>query len=291
MSMAQQINLYDSALQKQRDWLSLANVTAAGVLLLLAIAVLGAMTRHEVPSLIAQTAAGDTQLKTLRDQLAALSQQVASRKPDVRLEQELGTAQLVLSLRKEVLAVLQQRLGPDSASFAEYLRGFGRQSMSGLWLTAFNFDAASSSIEIHGRTIDPALVPEYIRRLGKEPAFQGRSFAALKLVEGKLDRVPNLSSTRPVTNAQPSSTNLHPAADAVLAAANKGMPAGALLSTASGLLHSQSAPSTQPTPLVRQHERIPENQKAPFHEFVLIPVQSVEVDATGKAVMSAGGER
>jgi hypothetical protein len=54
-------------------------------------------------------------------------------------------------------------------------------------LTAFAYDAASGSMEIHGRTVDPALLPEYIRRLNKEPAFRGRAFAALKLAAGKLE--------------------------------------------------------------------------------------------------------
>jgi len=165
---------------------------------------LGALTRHEVPALTAQTAANDAQLKAAREQITVLGQQVAGRKPDPRLEQELGAARLLLAARGEVLTTLQQRLGPHAGSYAEYLRGFSRQSVAGLWLTAFNFDG-SGGMEIQGRTVDPALLPEYIRRLGKEQAFQGRTFAALKLDEGKLE---------PVVSAPPPPTATAPAAKA-----------------------------------------------------------------------------
>lgn len=184
--MSQQINLFDPALQKQRDWLALANVATGGALLLLAVAALGALTRHEVPTLSAQTAANDAQLKAARAQLAVLGQQVAGRKPDPRLEQELGAARLLLGARGTVLTTLQQRLGPDAGSYAEYLRGFSRQSLAGLWLTEFSF-AVGGGMEIRGRTVDPALLPEYIRQLGRERAFQGHTFAALQLGEGKPD--------------------------------------------------------------------------------------------------------
>jgi hypothetical protein len=53
-------------------------------------------------------------------------------------------------------------------------------------------------MEIRGRTIDPALLPEYIQRMNKEPAFQGRAFSALKLAEGKIDVAPG---TPAVANA------------------------------------------------------------------------------------------
>lgn len=188
--MSQQINLYDPTLLKQRDLLALGNVALAGVLLLAAVLALGMLARHEVPALTAQTAANDAQLQAARAQITLLGQQLAGRKPDPRLEQELGAARLLLGARGEVLTTLQQRLGPHAGSYAEYLRGFSRQSVAGLWLTAFDFDG-SGGMEIHGRTVDPALLPEYIRRLGREQAFQGRTFAALKLDEGKLDPVVN----------------------------------------------------------------------------------------------------
>jgi hypothetical protein len=198
VTVAQQLNLFDPALLRKRDWLALANVVMLALLLLVAVAVAATVVRRDVPSLTAQVATNENQLKLMREQVIVLGQRVANRKPDQRLENELSENRLLLDARNAVLTALRQRMDPSAGSFAEYLRGFARQSVSGLWLTGIAVDAASHGMEIRGRTIDPALLPEYIQRMNKEPAFQGRAFSALKLAEGKTDVVPG---TPAATNA------------------------------------------------------------------------------------------
>jgi hypothetical protein len=179
--MSQQINLYDPALERHRDWLALHYVAGVAAVLAVLVGALGFVARADLPALQAQAARGEDQLKAAREQITTLGQQVAGRKPDARLEQEIATRRLLLAARGEVLATLRQSLGPQARSFADYLRGFARQNVTGLWLTGFAVDAASGGMEIHGRTLDPALLPEYIRRLDQEKAFEGQTFAALKL--------------------------------------------------------------------------------------------------------------
>lgn len=183
--MAQQINLYDPALLSKRDWLALSNVVLGASLLAVLVVAAGGLVRLDMPALQAQTATQDTQLKAMREQVLALGKRVADRQADPRLEQQLASARQLAEARGEVLDVLRQRLTADAPPFAEYLRGLARQTMTGLWLTGFVWDAATESIEIRGRTVDPALLPEYIRRLNREPAFRGHAFAALNVVEGK----------------------------------------------------------------------------------------------------------
>ena len=201
--MAQQINLFDPALQRQRDWLALSNVVLGAVLLMAIVGAAGSAARSDLPALTAQVASHEVQLKALRDQMTVLGQQMANRKTDPRIEQDLAAAKLLLSARGDVLKILQQRLGPDAVSYAEYLRGFARQSLPGLWLTGFAFNANDGGMEIEGRISDPALLPEYIRRLNREQAFQGRAFAALKLAEGKVEPLPANATAAPVATAMP----------------------------------------------------------------------------------------
>lgn len=179
--MAQQINLYDPALERKRDWYALENVVIGGVLLATAVGVMGTLERSTLPTLTAQSAASEVQLKAMRDQVTAMGQRAASRKADPRIEQELAAKRQLLSMRSEVLSALRSSVGPNAQSYAEYLRGFARQTVSGLWLTGFSVKRAGGGMEIRGNTTDPALIPEYIRRLNKEAAFQGQTFAALKL--------------------------------------------------------------------------------------------------------------
>jgi MSHA biogenesis protein MshI len=186
--MAQQINLFDPALERQRAWLTLRNVTGLAVGLAVAVGALGYAERRELAPLATLSTANETRLKAAREQIAVLGQQMANRKPDPHLEQEVVAKRFLLATRGEVLALLRKSIGEEAAPpFADYLRGLARQTIPGLWLTAFSIEAQSGGMEIRGRTIDPALLPTYIRRLNGEPAFRGQAFAALKLDTGKPD--------------------------------------------------------------------------------------------------------
>ena len=196
------INLYDPELKRKRDWLALGNVLGGGALLLLVVIALGFATRSGIDALKAQSAASAEQLKGLRDQVTQLGQQVASRQPDPRIDQELTAARLMLTARGEVLKTLQQQMGPGANAYSEYLRGLARQNINGLRLVGFRYQGADGGMEIQGQTLNPALIPEYIRRLNKEPAFQGRAFSALQLAEGKTEPLTPPAATPAQTGAK-----------------------------------------------------------------------------------------
>ena len=198
--MAQQINLYDPALLRKRDWFALSNLVLGAGIAALLVAATGVLVRGGLPDLQAQATAGEARLKALREQVLVLGQRVADRRVDPRIELELAAARQLAAVRGEVLQVLRQRLASGEPPFADYLRGLARQSMTGLWITGFAWDAASDGIEIRGRTTDPALLPEYIGRLNREPAFRGQAFAALTVAEGKPDTV--AGSATPIPAAQ-----------------------------------------------------------------------------------------
>lgn len=186
--MAQQINLFDPALERQRNWLALGNIAGLAAGLIVVVGALGYAERRALAPLAALSVSNETRLKAAREQITALGQKMANRKPDPRLEQEVATRRFLLATRGEVLTLLRKSIGEEAGPpFADYLRGLARQTLPGLWLTAFSLEAQGGGMEIRGRTINPALLPEYIRRLNNEPAFQGRAFAALKLDTGKPD--------------------------------------------------------------------------------------------------------
>lgn len=201
--MAQQINLYDARLERRRDWLALHYVAGLAGALAVLVGVSGYLVRMDLPALTAQAATAESQLEAVRAQVAKLEGQVAERKPDPGLIRELEATQRLLGARSEVLATLRRSLGPDVHAFADYLRGLARQSVNGLWLTGFSIGAGGKGMEIRGRTTDPALLPEYIRRLNREAAFQGQTFAALKLEAAK--------SAKPAATGTAVTTEIPPA--------------------------------------------------------------------------------
>ncbi|MDD5248835.1 MAG: PilN domain-containing protein [Rhodocyclaceae bacterium] len=185
--MSQQINLYDPALLRKRELLTAANLAAAAVVLLLLVGGWGAVVRTHLGTLESESQALAPQVKGLQDQMIAMGKQLAERKPDPQLEADLASARDLLALRSALVVVLKKGVGAEAAGYAEYLRGLARQTPNGLWLTGLTISDGGASMEIRGRMTDPALLPEYIRRLDAEPAFKGRAFAALTVTAGKAE--------------------------------------------------------------------------------------------------------
>lgn len=200
--MSQQINLYDAALLPRQELLTAPRLALVAGLMLLLLGAWGGWLRMELARAENEAATVGQELKQLQDQSTALAREIGSRKPDPRLEQELAAARLLVDVRAEVLRVLQKGLGPEAMGFSEYLRGLSRQATTGLWLTAFSVADSGAAMEIQGRVLDPALLPEYIRRLNGEKAFQGRGFAALRMAAGSPPAATGAAAPAPVMDGR-----------------------------------------------------------------------------------------
>ena len=203
--MSQQINLYDSKLLREREWLTIANLAAAVGVLLLALGGWGALVRSHVATLEAESQVLAPQIKELQDQVLAVGKQMAEVRSDPKLEANLAAARDLLVFRSEIVAVLKKGVGPESIGFAEYLRGLARQTPHGLWLTGFTVGDGGASMTIRGRMTDPALLPEYIQRLNGENGFKGRAFAALDVAAGHAE--PAVQNP-PVAGAPPAGSDV-----------------------------------------------------------------------------------
>ena len=179
--MSAQINLYHPRYLRQRDPLTLNNIAlVAGVCYLLLAAVAGWAWQGMAQRRDA-AAAAENQLKQVREQFAASTKAAAGRRADPGVQAELDRAEALLRNRSEIARLLEGGAIGSSGGFADFLRGFARATPEGLWLTGFSIGTGGADIEIRGSTLDAALLPDYIRRLGAEKAFQGRSFAALSM--------------------------------------------------------------------------------------------------------------
>lgn len=179
--MTQQINLYDPALRPRRELLTATYLAVAAGVLALVLGVWGTWLRIELGQAEAAANISSQDLKRLQDETAAVGREIANRKPDPRLELELAGVRQLLGVRNEVLALLGKGLGPDARGFSEYLVGLSRQASTSLWLTGFAVSDNGANMAIQGRTLDPASLPDYIRRLNGEKAFQGHAFSALRM--------------------------------------------------------------------------------------------------------------
>lgn len=179
--MSAQINLFHPRFLKQRDLLTLGNVALAAVALYTVLAAVGAWTWREATTRREAAATVETQLKSAKEKVAAATKAAAIRKPSPQLTAELDSAEGLLRRRGDIARLLEGGAIGSTGGFADYLRGFARQVPEGLWLTGFTIGSGGNDMEIRGSMLNAAALPEYIRRLGTEKAFQGRNFAALTM--------------------------------------------------------------------------------------------------------------
>lgn len=177
--MSQEINLINPGLRRQRDWLAFGSVALGTLAALVLTAGAYAYARSADASARARLVSVQAKLAGLQQEVQAAQAALAARTPDAALETERQQLAAALKQRGDVLQLAEGLASQEGGEVAEVMRGFSRQRMDGVWLTAFSIGA--NGIDIRGRLLDPALLPGYIRRLNGEPAFRGRSFAALDM--------------------------------------------------------------------------------------------------------------
>lgn len=177
--MSGQINLYHERYRSKREWLTLANVAGVALALLTGLLIAGTLSGRQAAQRGSEAAASAAQLNAAQTQMAAQLKAVAESKPSPEVAAEVAALEVRLAGRERIATLLEGGVVGTTAGFSDYLRGFGRQAQEGLWLTGFTIGSGGNDMEIRGRMLVGSALPDYIRRLGTEKAFQGRSFAAL----------------------------------------------------------------------------------------------------------------
>ena len=182
--MSQQINLFNPIFLKQkkvfaaRPMAEALGVLAAGALALVLYA------QHSVAALQDELVLSSKQLAQRQARLASAGADFAPRRKSAELAQQVATAEQALVSLRKVSAVLGRGEIGNTGGYAEYFRALARQNVAGLWLTGVSIVGAGNEIGVQGRSLQAALVPAYIGRLGREPVLHGKSFARLNIEQG-----------------------------------------------------------------------------------------------------------
>lgn len=187
--MSQNINLLGPAFRKRRRVLTLVTVVQCLGVTLLALLGYQFYLEQQVGGLAAELRTAEGVLRSQQGYVDRLKGRSIAIKPDAELDAEIGRLENELKIGREAMAALKGGAFGNQQGFAEYLRAFSRQSLSGLWLTGFTI-AGSGELEIRGRVLNPDLLPSYIQRLNREAVLAGRSFARLEMSRPKPEPAP-----------------------------------------------------------------------------------------------------
>ena len=179
--MSQQINLYNPRFLKQEKYFSARAMAQALGLVALGLAVLCGYALYQSSEAERVARQQRQQLASQRDQLVAVTTQLASRGMSKTLEAEVGKAEVEVRTRVATLEALNAGELGNTSGFSDFFAAFGRQAMNGVWLTGFSIGDAGNELAVSGRALEADLVPAYLHRLNSEPMMRGRRVVEMKL--------------------------------------------------------------------------------------------------------------
>lgn len=179
--MSHQINLFNPALRKTAPLLPARQVLIGWCCV--AVVMLGLYGWQLVrgQTLAAADAESAARVQQLQSEIALLGGEMSGRHPSAALQAQHQDKVSMLQAREEVVKLLEGGSIGDTNGHAGYLRAFARHWLEGLWLTGLTVAGAGNDILVEGRTLDPELVPDYLSRLGREPALKGHPFNRLQM--------------------------------------------------------------------------------------------------------------
>jgi Tfp pilus assembly protein PilN len=181
--MSQYINLLESTARARTSVPSARQLALATGVLALLMAGAAIPLQNEARQSQAESLALAAHVQAQRERLTTIGKQAAARQSDPALVREIEQTEALLALRREAVTSLQADAFGSRAGLSGYLQAFARQRLEGLWLTGFEI-ASGGELSISGRATDPALLPQYIRRLNAEDLLRDRRFAALHIQDG-----------------------------------------------------------------------------------------------------------
>jgi hypothetical protein len=173
--MYQQINLYQPIFRKQRQIFSAVTMLQAVGVVAVALLGLYAYGLAQVRALEAEVIQLEGREKALTTQLMRVDPASSSSRR-AELEAEVRRLNATLLDQQRLIEVLREQPLGRTEGFSGYLAALARQRTPQLWLTEIGINGGTAAIELAGRSLDPKLVPEYMQRLGREPALAGQQF-------------------------------------------------------------------------------------------------------------------
>lgn len=179
--MSQQINLINTALIKQKDFLTPATISS--VYLCSALLMLGWywVSQQALTQAIQQRDSANATLVEVQARVTQATAMRAPRAPSQALLMQLEKLKGQQQMQSHILNMVNKTKANTASGLANTMRGFARQSVDGLWLTGFNLDAEHQAMTIRGRSVHENLLPLYMQQLGQENVFSGQHFGGLQM--------------------------------------------------------------------------------------------------------------
>lgn len=185
--MIQQVNLYHPIFRRE---IKIFSANAIGIFLLLVVASLLAyygLVQWQTARLEQNLVELESRLQKQEAALIQLREQQSSGQSNSKLlTVRLHDLEQRLSEKRKVLSILSSGgISGNNQGFSELLLSFSEQHTKGIWLEYLEIANGGSTMEIQGNALSVDKVPEYIRNLSQDEAFDGRKFEVFQITREK----------------------------------------------------------------------------------------------------------
>jgi MSHA biogenesis protein MshI len=170
--MAQQLNLFDPSLRPEVQWLTPGRLLVGLLLLLALMAGAAQWLKWDAAHIRAQAQGDEVQLRQLAQAQQQSAVQADAELP--RLREQLAEARLITQALRP-----QDDTPPDQA--ARVLAALSGAALQGSWIELAQWQSQPRQLALEGGLLQGDLLPAYLRRLEREPAFNGQRFAQVQL--------------------------------------------------------------------------------------------------------------
>lgn len=183
--MSQQINLFNPIFLKQKKYFSVLTMLQALGLIMLGSALFYGYALYQVAQLSTQADEMSKRYTTEQTRLVNFTNEFSPQRSGQMLDEELKRLEGQAAAQETLLNMLKSGAMGNTEGYSEYMRAFARQTINGLWLTAFDITGDGAQMSLSGAVLNPQLVPAYIQRLSKEKVMHGKTFDTLQMQQPK----------------------------------------------------------------------------------------------------------
>jgi len=181
----QQINLYQPMFRQQKKVFSA--LTMLQVLGFFTV-VLGGIYGYTISSLepFRQELKKTTvEFERLAGQIETLRGKTPQQAQANLLEAEIARLTQNLDYRRKLKEALEAGSFGNTEGFSSYFEALATGHVDGAWLTNIQIAQGGKQLNLAGKTVDPELVPVYMKRLSESPIFSRRGFNVLELARSE----------------------------------------------------------------------------------------------------------
>lgn len=209
--MSQQINLFNPALIRPRDWLTLKNVVLIYLVSLAVMYGFYSQSQSELAELTTEIESAQAALDAAMVELSVEKSRTSQAANNQEDEKALKALIETRDMQSRMLTTLKLIQNDSNQHIVDYMQGFAENAIKGVWLTGFKLNHFEQQLSIMGQSLTPELVPAYVEKLGQHAVFHGRLFSGLVLKEMQLspaESKPVVATSSAASAVQPESEKL-----------------------------------------------------------------------------------